>query len=278
MVLFLRRRRVALAAITLIVLAFLYLPIIAVLLNAFNSDPTLASWGGFTVKWFSQAATDPAVRQGFLASVEIALIVTALSVAIAICAALYWRSASRIGRNILDATTLMRIALPEVVLALSLFVALRRVNFPLGLWAVVIGHVVFTSAYATIIVQARVAALDRTLEDAAADLGASPRRVFLRVVFPSLMPAIVVAALLSFTFSFDDVVTSLFLSASETTTLPMLLLGLVRFRLTPEINAIGSGVMIVTLTTFSLALVALFVSGGVWRKGRGAGDIDDARG
>jgi spermidine/putrescine transport system permease protein len=250
-----------------IVLAFLYLPIVGVLLNAFNKDPTLASWGGATGKWFRQAVTDPAVRHAFLASIKIALLVTALSVAIAVCAALYWRSAGRIGRTVLDATTFMRIALPEVVLALSLFVALRRANFTLGLWAVVVGHVVFTSAYATIIVQARVAALDRTLEDAAADLGASPRRVFLRVVLPSLTPAVVVAALLCFTFSFDDVVTSLFLSGSRTTTLPMVILGLVRFRVTPEVNAIGSGVMLVTLTSFTLALLALFLSGGVRRRG-----------
>src|SRR5439155_26527551 len=114
--------------------------------------------------------------------------------------------------GVLDATTFMRIALPEVVLALALFVMLRRANFTLGMWTVIAGHVVFNSAYATIVVQARVAALERTLEYAAADLGAQPWRVFRLVVLPLLTPAVVVAALLCFTFSFDDVVTSLILS------------------------------------------------------------------
>ena len=261
----LRRRRIGLAIVTAIVIAFLYLPIAAVVVNAFNKDPTLATWGGATGKWFREAATDSAVRHSFVTSVKIALIATALSVAIAVCAALYWRAAGGVGRGVLDATTFMRIALPEVVLALALFVMLRRANFTLGMWTVIVGHVVFNSAYATIIVQARVAALDRTLEDAAADLGAPPVRVFRRVVLPLLTPAIVVAALLCFTFSFDDVVTSLILSGSQTTTLPMYILGLVRFRVTPEVNAIGSGVMFVTLTSFTLAVVVVLLSGGIRR-------------
>jgi len=263
--LWMRRRRLGLALITSVVLVFLYLPIAAVLINAFNKDSTLATWGGVTGKWFGQAVSDPEIRHSFVQSTKIALATTAISVAIAICAALYWRSAGRWGRTLLDSTTFMRIALPEVVTALALFVMFRRLNITLGIWTVIAGHVMFNSAYATIVVQARVAALDRTLEDAAADLGAPPRRVFRRVVLPLLSPAVIVAALLTFTFSFDDVVTSLFLAGSGTVTLPMEIFGLVRFRVTPEVNAIGSGVMLVTLTGFTLAAVALFASGGLRR-------------
>jgi ABC-type spermidine/putrescine transport system permease subunit II len=146
----------------------------------------------------------------------------------------------------------MRIVLPEVVAAVGLFLLFRRLNVPLGMWTIAAGHVVFNSAYATIIIQARVATLNTTLEEAAADLGAVPWRAFRRVTVPLLRPAIIVAGLLIFTFSFDDVVTSAFLSG-DAVTLPVLIFGLMRFHVTPEVNAIGSGVMLITLVTFALA-------------------------
>jgi ABC-type spermidine/putrescine transport system permease subunit II len=150
----------------------------------------------------------------------------------------------------------MRIVLPEIVAAVGLFLLFRRVNFTLGISTIVAGHVVFSSAYATVIIQARVATLSTELEDAARDLGAIPWRAFRRVTLPLLRPAVIVAGLLIFTFSMDDVVTSAFLSGN-TVTLPVLIFGLMRFRITPEINAIAAGVTVMTLVTFSLATLLL---------------------
>jgi ABC-type spermidine/putrescine transport system permease subunit II len=116
--------------------------------------------------------------------------------------------------------------------------------------------VVFNSAYATIVIQARVATLSTELEEAAADLGAIPWRAFRRVTLPLLRPAVIVAALLIFTFSMDDVVTSAFLSGNSVT-LPVLIFGLMRFHVTPEVNAIAAGVTVLTLATFSLATALL---------------------
>jgi ABC-type spermidine/putrescine transport system permease subunit II len=130
----------------------------------------------------------------------------------------------------------------------------------------VAGHVVFCSAYATIVVQARMAALTSIYQEAATDLGATPWRVFRRVTAPLLRPAIVVAGLLSFTFSVDDVITSLFLGGSSAETLPVLLLGLVRIHVTPEVNAIGAGVMALTLL-----LLGLLVSASSLRSVAGVG-------
>ncbi len=109
-----------------------------------------------------------------------------------------------------------------------------------------IGHSVWNTAYAFLIVQARLTALDPALEDAAADLGANQRQVFWRVTVPALVPGIVVAALIAFTFSFDDVITTFFLAGSTGNTLPVVLFGLIRFRVTPEVNAIGVLVMLFT--------------------------------
>ena len=260
------QRHYGLITATILVLAFLYLPIISVMLNAFNSDTTLTSWGGATTKWFHQAWNDPQVRSGFKESIRIATISTVLSLVIAICAGLYWRKAALRGRRALDATTYMRIALPEVMTALALFTFFRRLNITLGEMTIVVGHVVFNSAYATIVIQARLATMNQVLEDAAADLGARPRRVFTRVTLPLLAPAIIVAGLLVFTFSFDDVVTSAFLAGSGAETLPMLILGLVRYHVTPEVNAIGFGVMMITLGTFALALAVIGARSITWRR------------
>jgi ABC-type spermidine/putrescine transport system permease subunit II len=248
---------------TVIVLAFLYAPIAVVIANSFNSDTTLTSWGGLTGTWYGTAVHDPQVRSAAVASIEIALLSTAISLLIGIGAGLWSRTASIRARQVLDAGTYMRIILPEVVAALALFILFRRMNLQLGLWTVVVGHVVFNSAFATIIIQARLRTLSTTYEDAAADLGAPPHRVFRRVTLPLLMPAIAVAALLTFTFSFDDVITSQFLGGSVTT-IPVLLFGFARFRISPELNAIGAGMMAVTTATFALALI---VGAGVRRLG-----------
>jgi ABC-type spermidine/putrescine transport system permease subunit II len=249
---------------SILVLVGLYLPIVLVLANAFNRDVLLAHWGGFTLKWFGQALHSSRVRHDFVTSLIIAVLSSLLSLAIAIPAAVWARRAPLRGRQLLDATTYMRIVLPEVVAALSLLIFCRRAGVPLGMLAVIAGHVVFNSAYAIVILQARLATLNRVLEDAAADLGAAPHRVFRRVTLPLIMPAVIVAGLVGFTFSFDDVITSSFLSGSSTETLPMLIFGLARFDVTPEVNAIGAGLLLITMLSLSIAIVvATARAGGV---------------
>ncbi len=239
---------------TLAVLAFMYMPIVLLFVNAFNKDSDLVGWGGFTTHWFTDAFNDARVRGDFRESVIIALLATVLSLVVAITAALWARDASPRVRGLFDATTLMRLVLPEIVIAVGLFVLFRRVGLPLGMGAVVLGHVVFLSAYATVILQARVATVGKTLEQAAADLGATPWRTFRRVTLPQLMPAVVVAGLLSFTFSLDDVITSQFLGGGAVETLPVLLLGLIRHQITPEVNAIGAMLIMLTVTVFAVAV------------------------
>jgi ABC-type spermidine/putrescine transport system permease subunit II len=256
------------AAFTGLVFVFLYLPIGIVVLNSFNADSALIGWGGFTGKWYSQAFSDQRVRDDFITSVEVALLATAISLVIAVSTGLWWRRAGRRARRLMDATTYMRIVLPEVVMALALFLILRRYDVALGVPTIVAGHVVFNSAYATLIIQARLATMTEVLEEAAADLGAPPRRVFRRVTLPLLMPAVIVAALLTLSFSFDDVVTSLFLGGTNAETLPVLLLGLIRLHVTPEVNAIASGVTTITLVTFALTAVVISLRGAAGVRAR----------
>jgi ABC-type spermidine/putrescine transport system permease subunit II len=250
------------------VFAFLYAPLILVFVNAFNRDELLVHWEGFTIDWFRGAIANERVQDDFRTSVLVASLATGVALVIAVTAGLWWRGASPRMRHLLDGTTYMRIVLPEVVAAVALFVLFRRLDLELGVATIVAGHVVFTSAYATVIIQARLATLDLMLEEAAADLGAPPLRVFRRVTLPLLWPAIIVAALLCFSFSFDDVVTSTFLGGTGAETLPMYLLGLARFRITPEVNAIGAGVMIITMLSVALALLVV-----AFRWGDGAREL-----
>jgi ABC-type spermidine/putrescine transport system permease subunit II len=243
------------------VLAFLWIPIGVVLAESVNADPTLNSWGGFTLHWFATAANDGRVISDLGTSLLIGACTATVSAAIAVTTALGAQRVSPRLRELVNATTYVRIILPEVVIAVGLFLLLHRVNIPLGDGAIVAGHVVFCSAYATIVVQARLAALTGVYEEAATDLGATPWRVFRRVTAPLLRPALIVAGLLSFTFSFDDVVTSLFLGGSSAETLPVLLLGLVRIHVTPEVNAIGVGVMVLTLLLLGLLVSASSLRG-----------------
>jgi ABC-type spermidine/putrescine transport system permease subunit II len=258
-----RRRPSALAVVSGVVLLLLYAPIAVVAVNSVNGDETLVGWGGFTTRWFGEAIHDGAVRDAFVSSIEVAFLSTAISLVLAVTAALWARKASSRAKRLLDATTYMRIILPETVIALGLFLLLRRENVTLGVTTIVIGHVVFNSAYATVVIQARMATLTDTLEQAAADLGATPWRVFRRVTLPLILPAVVVAGLLIFSFSFDDVVTSLFLGGSDVQTLPVLLLGLIRLHVTPEVNAIGVLVMLTTTTLLALAAALTTVRGAV---------------
>lgn len=257
------RRPSLVAVLSGVVLLFLWAPIVIVAVNSVNADELLIGWGGFTTRWFREALSDERLRDAFITTGKVALLSTLLSLAIAVTASLWYRKANARGRRLLDATTYMRIILPETVIALGLFLLLRRYDVGLGVATIVLGHVVFNSAYATIVIQARLSTLSTALEDAAADLGATPFRVFRRVTMPLILPAVIVAGLLVFSFSVDDVVTSLFLGGPQAETLPVLLLGMIRIRVTPEVNAIGVIVMVITTGLLAIAAGLTTIRGSV---------------
>lgn len=259
------RRSPVSAVLAAMVIAFLWIPLITVLIGSFDSDSLLTGWSGATTQWYRQALTDPNVRAGFETTLIIAVFSALLSLFVALTGALWWRGARRHARLFYDGLVYARIVVPEVVFASALFFLFLKIHFTLGIPAIILGHAVLNSAYATLIIQARLMALDPALEEAAADLGATPWRAFRRVTLITLMPAIVAAGLLAFTFSLDDVVTSYFLQGTAQSPLPIVLLGLIRFRITPEINAVGVFVMLLTVTLMTLA-VGVFTT--VGRLGR----------
>jgi ABC-type spermidine/putrescine transport system permease subunit II len=252
----LRRHPVA-ALMSALVVVLLWTPLVIVAINAVNKNELLVGWSGGTLRWFRDAFDDPEVRDGLRLTMIVGALSTAISVPLAVTGALWWRGASRSGRRLYEVLIYVNVILPEVVFASALFLLFVQTHVPIGLPAIVIGHSVWNTAYAFLIVQARLAALDRALEEAAADLGANQRQVFWRVIAPALVPGIVVAALIAFTFSFDDVITTFFLAGSTGNTLPVVLFGLIRFRVTPEVNAIGVMVMFFTAGVATLGYLLL---------------------
>jgi ABC-type spermidine/putrescine transport system permease subunit II len=243
------------ASVSLIVILFLWTHLFIVVVNAFNKDELLVGWAGATLRWFRTALDDAEARDALRQSLIVGVASTAISIFLAVTGAMWWRRASRRARRWYELLVLLNVILPEVVFASAMFLLFVRLHLQLGLPAVVIGHSVWNTAYAILIIQARMSVLEPALEEAAADLGAARWQVFLQVTVPGLLPGILVAALLAFTFSFDDVVTSFFMAGSSVNTLPLELLGLIRFRVTPEVNAIGAVAMLVTAGTAMVGYV-----------------------
>lgn len=253
-----------------VVVVALYAPIALVVANSFNANERLTSWDGATMRWWVAALSDDRVATDIRTSLVVAGATVVVSVVLAVTDALWWRHASPRSRRILNAVVVARIVLPEIVLALALFLAVEKVDLPLGAAAIVVGQAVFCTAYATVLVQARLATLGSAFEDAAADLGAPPARVFTRITLPLLAPAVLTAALLVLTLSFDDVVIAQFLGGTEAETIPVLLLGKIRLTVSPEVNAIGTALMLVT----ALPIAAVLIWGRLPLFGRGAHEVD----
>jgi spermidine/putrescine transport system substrate-binding protein/spermidine/putrescine transport system permease protein len=262
------RRHPISAGLSALVIGFLWLPLVVVIIGSFDSNSLLTTWTGATVHWYHLALNDPNVRSGLETTLIIAVLSALLSLAVALTGALWWRRAPHRARAVYDGLVYSRIVVPEVVFASALFFLFLKIHFALGLPAIVVGHAVLNSAYATLVIQARLIGLDPALEEAAADLGATPWRAFRRVTLITLMPAIIAAGLLAFTFSLDDVVTSYFLQGTSQSPLPIVLLGMIRFRITPEINAVGVFVMFLTVALMSAAVAVLATAGRVGRSGR----------
>lgn len=243
-----------------LVYLFLFAPIVLVAANSFNADKTLTSWGGFTGHWYSVAIHDETIVSAAKTSIEVAVVSTAVATLVGTLAAVGIRHSRRTLRAATGTTAYARIVMPELVLAIGLLLTFKMFGWSLGFRAVVIGHVTLFTAYAIVIVGSRLASRDASLEEAARDLGATAFRAFWRVTLPEIAPAIIASALLIFTFSMDNVVTSLFMASGDMNTLPLVLFSLIRLSVTPEVNAIGA---LLTVGTGLLLVLFLLVGAGV---------------
>jgi putrescine transport system permease protein len=238
---------------------FLYLPIVVLVLYSFNRSRLVTIWGGFSARWYWALFADDKFGAAALTSLEIGVMAATLALVIGTSAGLAMNRFARFrGRLVFGFMLMAPLVVPEVILGLSLlllFIAAQRlIGWPAsrGLLTVTIAHATFTAAFVAVLVRAQLAGFDRSLEEAALDLGARPFAVLWRVTLPGISPALVSGWLLAFTLSLDDLVVASFVSGPSATTLPMAVYSSVRIGVTPEINALA--------TVFLLVVFALVAS------------------
>lgn len=237
---------------------FLYLPIAVVVLFSFNNSRRVTLWHGFTTKWYGVAWGDPIWGNALRVSVTVAAINMLIAVTLGTLAALGMRSAPSWLRIGFEGVVYMTIITPEIVVAIaSLLYFVLVLPIGQGMQAMIVTHAVYNTSIVALIVSARLAGMDRRLEEASADLFATPLATFRRVTLPLLFPAILAGALLAFTFSFDDFLLSNFLSAAGTTPLPVQLFSSVQFGVSPEYNALAATMLSLTLTAIVVAQIVL---------------------
>ena len=237
---------------------FLYLPIFALVLFSFNDSTVPNVWRGFTLRWYAALATDDELKSGLWLSLQIAFLTACGSVVLGTLAAFALVKYRRFcGRTLLAGLVSAPLVMPEVVVGLSLLLMLVSVQdalgFDKGLLTIWLGHLLLGMAYATVVIQARLQALNPQLEEAAMDLGAKPHQVFWLVTLPMIGQAVASAWLLTFTISLDDVVLSAFLSGPGATTMPLVIFSRARLGLNPSVNAVATLVIAVVACGVVLA-------------------------
>jgi putrescine transport system permease protein len=245
--------------------AFLYVPILSMVVFSFNQSRLVTVWAGFSTKWYVELFQNEQVLNAAVLSLKIAAMNATGAVILGTLAGLALARFGRFrGRTLLTGMTTAPLVMPEVITGLAmllLFVAMEQVfGWPAGrgMTTITIAHMTFSLAYVTVVVQSRLSTLDESLEEAAMDLGARPAKVFFLITLPIIFPAIMAGWLLAFTLSWDDLVITSFVSGPGSTTLPQLIFSKVRLGVSPDINA---------LATIMVSIVACFVVGaGIWMQ------------
>jgi spermidine/putrescine transport system permease protein len=228
------------------VYAFLYLPIIVLMVLSLNRSGLPTAWGGFSLEWYGRLATNPKITGAAWNSAVVAfwstLIATALGTLLALGVSRARVSPAR------DALLFAPMIIPDIVLAIALLSFFTLMKFTLGLHSIVMAHVVFNIAFVCAVVRARLKTYDWSLNEASRDLGASAWVTFWRITFPLIRPSVIAAALLAFTLSIDEFIIAYFTAGAgqSSTTLPMQIYAMIRFGVTPEINAMATIVMLVS--------------------------------
>jgi putrescine transport system permease protein len=245
--------------------AFLYIPILSLVVYSFNKSRLVTVWGGFSTQWYGRLLENKQILDAAWLSLKIAAINATGAVILGTLAGLALARFGRFrGRALFSAMTTAPLVMPEVITGLSLlllFVAMEQLfGWPAGrgVTTITIAHMTFTMAYVTVIVQSRLSSMDDSLEEAAMDLGARPAKIFFVITLPIIAPALISGWLLAFTISLDDVVISSFVSGPGSSTLPMVIFSKVRLGVSPDINALAT--IMVLLVTIGVVIAGFVMA------------------
>lgn len=235
-------------------LAFLYLPIAVLVALSFNDAGLPTVWGGFSTRWYGALLANADILQAGLNTLIVGLTSTLIATALGTALALGIETRARKGRAI-EALIFAPMIIPDIVLAIALLSFFSLLKFPMGLHTIILAHVVFNLAFVSAVVRARLKTFDWSVTEASTDLGATGLTTFRRVTLPLILPAVVAGALLAFTLSVDEFIIAFFTAGAgrSSTTLPMQIFAMIRFGVTPEINALAAIVMAVSVTAVTLA-------------------------
>jgi putrescine transport system permease protein len=237
-------------------LAFLYLPIVILVIYSFNASRLVTVWGGWSLRWYSEFFHDRAMLEAALMSFRVAAVSATLATLLGTLAAVALSRGERFkGRTLFSGMLYAPLVMPEVITGLSLLLLFVALNAERGFWTVTIAHTTLTMCFVAVVVQSRLGSLDRSLEEAAMDLGCDPVRAFVAVTLPLIAPAIAAGWMLAFTLSLDDLVIASFTTGPGSATLPIRIYSEVRLGVKPEINAICTlviGLIAVVIVVASL--------------------------
>ncbi|MCX7627105.1 MAG: ABC transporter permease subunit [Methylophilaceae bacterium] len=245
------RSSVALWAASLLVYLFLYVPLAIVVAYSFNDSRLNAEWVGFTWHWYQVLLHDEDMLQAAANSLLIAFIASTCATVLGTMAGL---AMHRYKPKLLPFMVITPVAMPEILLGVSLLLFFIQVlNLTLGMLSVILAHITFCIGFVAIVVKARLAGMDESIFEAARDLGATPWKTFKHVTFPLILPAVVAGFLMSFTLSLDDFVITFFTAGVGVSTLPLQIYSMIKIAVTPEVNAVSTVLMLITLTMIVLA-------------------------
>ncbi|NVK40026.1 MAG: ABC transporter permease subunit [Oceanospirillaceae bacterium] len=245
--------------------AFLYGPILSLMVYSFNESRLVTVWGGFSTKWYFELLDNEQILGAAWLSVKIAAVNASLAVVLGTLAAMALVRYRRFrGRTTLETMVAAPMVMPDVIIGLSLlllFVSMEDlIGWPegRGQTTITLAHITFSMAYVTVVVRSRLAHMDKSLEEAALDLGARPMTVFFAITLPIIAPALVAGWLLAFTLSMDDLVIASFVSGPGATTLPMVVYSSVRLGVSPQINALATIIVVIVSLAVAIAGVLMY--------------------
>lgn len=219
--------------------AFLYIPILILVIYSFNASKLVTVWGGFSLQWYRSMWSNESLMDAAWITLRVALLSATIGTILGTLAALSLTRFTRFpGRMLFSGMIYAPLVMPEVITGLSLLLLFVSIGVDRGFWTVIIAHTTFTMCYVAIVVQSRLLTFDRSLEEAALDLGCPPVKTFFRITLPLILPGVVAGWMLAFTLSLDDLVIASFTTGPGATTLPIKIYSQVRLGVTPEINAI----------------------------------------
>jgi spermidine/putrescine transport system permease protein len=230
--------------------AFLYLPLAIVVIYSFNDSRLNAEWVGFTLDWYRKLFDDDEMLTAAANSLAIGVSASLVSTVLGTMAGV---AMHRYRLRVLPVLVLAPIAIPEILMGVSLLIFFVLLNFTLGLVSVTLAHIAFCIGFVAIVVRARLAGMDESLTEAARDCGATPRQAFRYVTLPLIMPGVIAGALMAFTLSIDDFVITFFTAGAGTTTLPLQIYSMIKIAVTPEVNAVSTLLMLLTLVLIVIA-------------------------